>query len=143
MAQAEVNTDEWKQDEFVVCLQKLDSMKSNWDLLKSFYDKRQEIIQHAQVNNSADIAGFCSEDFGLTAQASAAGGALTKVGTQNIKHTVTIQQFCVFSSLVLVFLLHFCLLQFTDFACGFNDCNIREIWNDFVILFSFVFFHCV
>ena len=51
MTQAQAKSDEWKNDRFVVCLQNVDFMKNDWDLIQSFYDEKEGIIPYAEANN--------------------------------------------------------------------------------------------
>ena len=77
MAQDENKSEEWKNDRFVVALRKVDFLKNDWDLLKSFYDEKAGIIPYAEANNLTEITAICREDFKLNRiPAGKVGGAL-------------------------------------------------------------------
>ena len=77
MAQDEAKSDEWKNDEFVVCLRKVEFLKNDWNALQNFYNARKGIIPYAKANNLTEISAICKEDFRLTRlQAGEVGGVL-------------------------------------------------------------------
>ena len=78
MAQDEVKSDEWKKDELVVCLRKVDFMANNWDLLEKCFDLRKGIVSFAQANDLKSISAICKEEgFPLkTSQIGEIGGVL-------------------------------------------------------------------
>ena len=78
MAQDEAKSDEWKNDEFVVCLRKVEFMKNDWDLLEKFFNSRKGIIPYAKKDDLQSIGKICKENFNLTTlEAGEIGGVLT------------------------------------------------------------------
>lgn len=77
MAQDEKKSDDWKNDEFVVCLQRVKFLENDWNLLKKFYDERDGFMGFAEVNGVVTISEICVEVFGFTKlQGGAVGKAL-------------------------------------------------------------------
>ena len=63
MAQDEKKSEEWKNDEFVVCLSGLSFMTD--ELLKHFYENKDGFIGYAENGRAVDfdkIVGFCKSD---------------------------------------------------------------------------------
>ena len=63
MATDEKKGEEWKNDEFVVCLSGLSFMTD--ELLKHFYDNKDGFISYAENGREVDfdkIVGFCQSD---------------------------------------------------------------------------------